>query len=298
MPTDTAIGPTGGPVTRFAPSPTGRLHLGHAYSAWFAWSQAARAGGRFLLRIEDIDRGRCHPEFDAGILDDLAWLDLSWETPVRRQSDHFADYAKALDVLADRGLIYPCFCTRKDIQREIEAAGHAPHDVPRGPDGALYPGTCRALDSGEAGDRVTRGDAFALRLKTDVAAAVTGPLPWTDLDRGAQKARPEMFGDVVLARKDTPTSYHLAVTLDDHIQGVTRVTRGEDLFAATHLHRLLQALLGLRTPEYRHHGLLTGPDGKRFAKRDKSETIETLRNRGHAPDEVWEMAGVPAEARP
>mgnify|MGYP003666493444 FL=1 len=281
-------------VTRFAPSPTGRLHLGHAYSAWIAWSQAAADGGRFLLRIEDIDQGRCRPEFENGIVEDLRWLGLSWETPVRRQSDHLEDYAKALSRLTEQGLIYPCFCTRKDIAAEIAAAGHAPH----GPDGPLYPGTCRALDPARAEDRMAAGEAYALRLKTDAAAAMAGPLAWVDLDQGEQIARPELFGDVVLARKDTPTSYHLSVTTDDHIQGVTCVTRGQDLFEATHVHRLLQALLGLDTPAYRHHGLLAGPDGKRLAKRDKAETIESLRAGGHSPANVWAMAGVSAEAMP
>lgn len=281
-------------VTRFAPSPTGRLHLGHAYSAWFAWAQAAAGGGRFLLRIEDIDRGRCRPEFEDGIFEDLRWLGLSWETPVRRQSDHLEDYAKALGGLRAQGLIYPCFCTRKDIAAEIAAAGHAPH----GPDGPLYPGTCRSLDPSLATDRMAGGETFALRLKMDTAAAMTGPLAWVDLDRGEQTARPELFGDVVLARKDTPTSYHLSVTTDDHIQDVTCVTRGQDLFEATHIHRLLQALLGLNTPVYRHHGLLAGPDGKRLAKRDKADTIESLRASGHSPVKVWGMAGVLAEAMP
>jgi glutamyl-Q tRNA(Asp) synthetase len=297
MPTQTAAPPPG-TVTRFAPSPTGRLHLGHAYSAWFARAQAAAGGGRFLLRIEDIDRGRCRPEFEDAIFEDLGWLGLSWETPVRRQSDHLEDYAAALDGLKDQGLVYPCFCTRKDIAAEIAAAGHAPHDIPLGPDGPLYPGTCRALDAALAADRMAAGETFALRLRTAAAAARTGSLAWTDLERGEQAARPEMFGDVVLARKDTPTSYHLSVTLDDHLQGVTCVTRGRDLFEATHVHRLLQALLGLDTPAYRHHGLLAGPDGKRLAKRDRAETIESLRESGHSPAKVWAMAGVTAEAMP
>ena len=287
-------------VTRFAPSPTGRLHLGHAYSAWFAWRQAQAAGaeGRFLLRIEDIDRGRCRPEFEDGILEDLAWMGLSWEMPVRRQSDHMDDYARALDDLTGRGLIYPCFCTRADIAREIEGAGHAPHGTAMGPDGPLYPGTCRHLDEAEAQARIDAGEVHALRLKTDLAMAQTGPLAWTDLDRGEQTATPEIFGDMVLARKDTPTSYHLSVTVDDDLQGVTCVTRGEDLFAASHLHRLLQAMLGLDTPVYRHHGLLTGPDGKRFAKRDKSETLRSLREAGRAAAEVWDLAGIGEEDRP
>jgi glutamyl-Q tRNA(Asp) synthetase len=287
-------------VTRFAPSPTGLLHLGHAYSAWFAWAQAQRDGahGRFLIRIEDIDQGRCRPEFETAILEDLAWLGFTWEMPVRRQSDHMNDYTRALDDLNDRGLIYPCFCTRADIAREIEAAGHAPHDIPQGPDGPLYPGTCRHLDPAEAKARIEGGEAHALRFKTDAAAAQAGQLTWTDLDRGDQTATPEIFGDVVLARKDTPTSYHLSVTLDDHLQGVTCVTRGEDLFAASHVHRLLQAVLGLNTPVYRHHGLLTGPDGKRFAKRDKAETLRSLREAGRAAAEVWDLAGIGEEDRP
>lgn len=295
MPTKmTDAPPPRGTVTRFAPSPTGRLHLGHAYSAWFAWAQAAADGGRFLVRIEDIDQGRCRPEFEDGIIEDLTWLGLAWESPVRRQSDHLADYATALDGLKDQGLIYPCFCTRKDIAAEIAAAGNAPH----GPDGPLYPGTCRTLDPALAAERMAAGEAFALRLKTEAAMAKTGPLAWIDLDQGPQTARPELFGDVVLARKDTPTSYHLSVTLDDHLQGVSCVTRGQDLFEATHVHRLLQALLGLDTPVYRHHGLLTGPDGKRLAKRDKAQTIESLRADGRSPATVWKMAGVTAEAMP
>ncbi|HBC09138.1 MAG TPA: hypothetical protein DC046_16375 [Rhodospirillaceae bacterium] len=180
------------------------------------------------------------------------------------------------------------------VAAEIAAAGHAPH----GPDGPLYPGTCRGLDPARAADRMAAGEAHALRLKTNAAAEMTGPLAWVDLDQGEQIARPELFGDVVLARKDTPTSYHLSVTTDDHIQGVTCVTRGQDLFEATHVHRLLQALLGLDTPVYRHHGLLAGSDGKRLAKRDKAETIESLRAGGHSPANVWAMAGVSAEAMP
>ena len=217
-------------ITRFAPSPTGLLHLGHAYSAWFSWHEAARDGGRFLLRIEDIDGGRCRPEFESAILEDLSWLGLAWESPVRRQSDHLDDYTRALVGLTIKNLIYPCFCTRKDIQAEIEAAGGAPHDINKGPDGPVYPGTCRTLSVDEIEDRKHRGEAFALRLKCDEAATAAGALDWSDLDRGRQKATPEIFGDVVLARKDTPTSYHLSVTVDDHLQGVTRVTRGEDLF--------------------------------------------------------------------
>ncbi|MEK9672523.1 MAG: tRNA glutamyl-Q(34) synthetase GluQRS [Rhodospirillaceae bacterium] len=293
MPPDPAA-----PVTRFAPSPTGHLHLGHAYSAWFAWAEAAKSGGRFLLRIEDIDQGRCRPEFEDAVYEDLAWLGLTWETPVRRQSDHPDDYTRALVRLTLKDLVYPCFCTRKDIQTEIEAAGRAPHGIPAGPDGPVYPGICRGLSIDDIEDRKKTGNAFAFRLKTTEAIAKAGPLEWTDADRGPQTAAPDMFGDIVLARKDTPTSYHLSVTVDDHIQGVTRVTRGDDLFEATHIHRLLQALLGLKTPEYRHHPLKTDADGNRFAKRDKSLTIRALREDGKSPADVWGMAGVPAGERP
>ncbi|WP_135079803.1 tRNA glutamyl-Q(34) synthetase GluQRS [Terasakiella sp. SH-1] len=265
-------------VTRFAPSPTGYLHLGHAYSALFC----AEKGDRFLLRIEDIDQGRCRPEYIAAIYEDLAWLGLNWDIPVRCQSQHMDEYAKALHQLAEMGLLYPCFCTRKDIQAEIERAGHAPH----GPDGILYPGTCRTLSRAQQEDLKASGKSFALRLDMTKAIKMAGPLSWLDHDKGMQKATPEIFGDVVLARKDTPTSYHLSVTLDDNLQGITLVTRGEDLFHASHIHRLLQALLELDVPEYHHHGLLVGEDGKRFAKRDKSLTIRSLREKGLSVDEL------------
>jgi glutamyl-Q tRNA(Asp) synthetase len=277
-------------ITRFAPSPTGYLHIGHAHSALFA-ARAAGAGGRFILRIEDIDTGRCRPEFTDAILEDLAWLGLEWEQPVRRQSEHMADYQAALDALAAKGLLYPCFCTRKDIEAEIAAAASAPHEIPTGPDGYHYPGTCRRLTSAERDARLDAGEPHALRLKVDDAAAGTGPLAWIDRDRGEQKAMPEIFGDVVLARKDTPTSYHLAVTVDDALQGVTLVTRGKDLFPASHLHRLLQALLGLPVPEYRHHGLIDGPDGRRLAKRDRAATLRQLRDSGTTAAEVRAMVG-------
>ncbi len=277
-------------TTRFAPSPTGLLHLGHAHSALFAASRAAVPGGRFLLRIEDIDRGRCRAEFETAIFENLSWLGLQWEKPVRRQSDHMADFSSALVHLEAAGLLYPCFCTRADIRREISAADSAPH----GPDGPLYPGTCRNLTPQQRAARSDAGDAFALRLDMAVAIETVGPLDWIDRVRGRQVAAPEIFGDVVLARKDTPTSYHLAVTMDDHLQGVTLVTRGEDLFEATHVHRLLQALLGLRTPVYEHHRLLTDADGKRFAKRDRALTLASLRDAGETPETVRAMAGFEA----
>ena len=275
---------TRGAVTRFAPSPTGLLHLGHAHSALFAHALAGE-GGRFLLRIEDIDRGRCRPEFEAAIYRDLAWLGLRWEGGVRRQSEHMEDYARALDALDGMGLVYPCFCTRAGIRAEIARASAAPH----GPDGPLYPGSCRGL--GDASARVAAGESHALRLDMGRAVARAGPLAWHDREKGKIAARPEIFGDVVLARKDTPTSYHLAVTADDALQGVTLVTRGADLFQATHVHRLLQALLGLDVPEYRHHRLLADASGQRLAKRHDSLAIRSLRERGHTADEVRAMAG-------
>lgn len=275
-------------ITRFAPSPTGYLHLGHAYAALFAHHAAQAADGRFLLRIEDIDAGRCRPEFESALLEDLAWLGLRWEQPVRRQSDCLDVFRLQLDRLYAMGLLYPCFCTRADIKAEIEAAGGAPH---RGPDGPVYPGTCRRLTDENRKTRTDAGTPFALRLDMTRALDVAGDLTWTDQDKGIVKATPEIFGDVVLARKDTPTSYHLSVTVDDHLQGITLVTRGEDLFPATHVHRLLQDLLDLDTPIYHHHRLLMAPDGQRLAKRDKAETIRSLRQTGLQAANIRRMAG-------
>ncbi len=287
-------------VTRFAPSPTGLLHLGHAHAALFAeraaGRAAGRAGGRFLLRIEDIDRSRCRPEYEAAITEDLRWLGVDWEEPVLRQSDRFSVYRRALERLRESGLLYPCFCTRKEIQREIARSGQASH----GPDGPLYPGTCRGLGEGARRARVADGRAYALRL--DVTAAMTavaaaGPLTWIEhgrgLDGAAVPAEPRIHGDVVLARKDVPASYHLAVTLDDAEQGITLVTRGEDLAPATHVHRLLQALLGLPVPAWHHHGLIADAAGRRLAKRDDARAIRTLREQGLSPTEVRGLAGVP-----
>ncbi|HEX3066823.1 MAG TPA: tRNA glutamyl-Q(34) synthetase GluQRS [Dongiaceae bacterium] len=266
-------------VTRFAPSPTGRLHLGHAFSALFADQAARREGGRFLLRIEDIDRARCRAEFEAGIYEDLAWLGLTWETPVRRQSEHLDDYRSALDRLASAGFLYPCFCSRKEIEAEIARSASAP----QGPDGPLYPGTCRGLSATERASRIADGRPYALRLDVSAALAATGRLSWHDLDRGELQAEPGLLGDVVLGRRDAPASYHLAVTLDDHRQGISLVTRGEDLLSTTHIHRLLQALLKLDTPAYRHHRLLTNERGERLAKRDGAEALAALRAAGETP---------------
>ncbi len=280
-------------VTRFAPSPTGRLHLGHAHAALFAWDAARRTGGRFLLRLEDIDGTRCRPEFADAILRDLAWLGLDWDGPVRVQSQHMAAYRAVLDNLAARDLLYPCFCTRADIAREVAAAAAAPH----GPDGPLYPGTCRRLPPAERAERVARGEAHALRL--DMAAAlraVAGPLTWHEVGEGRLRCEPAQFGDVVLARKEMPASYHLCVTHDDALQHVTLVTRGVDLKPATHLHRLLQALMGWPEPAYRHHGLLLGRDGRRLAKRDGAAALAQLRESGLGPAEVRALAGFAASA--
>jgi glutamyl-Q tRNA(Asp) synthetase len=268
-------------VTRFAPSPTGELHIGSAYSAWVAWKRARDAEGSFLVRIEDIDIRRCKREFESAILTDLAWLGLAWDGAVRRQSDHFAEYGQVLDRLDARGLVYPCFCTRSDIA----ASAGAPH----GPDGPLYPGTCRHLSPQERRDKIAAGVEHCLRLDAAKAAAEAGPYAFTDEQRGRIEGAPLLFGDVVIARKDTPTSYHLSVTHDDHLQGITLVTRGEDLLPSTHVHVLLQKLLGYETPLYAHHRLLTAPDGKRFAKRDKSLTLRSLRESGKTPAEVFSL---------
>lgn len=267
-------------VTRFAPSPTGYLHRGHAYSALAAYTAAREAGGRFLLRIEDIDITRSRPEHEAAILEDLSWLGLSWESPVRRQSEHLADYHAAIETLRARGLVYRCFKTRKEID-----IGRAPHEPAVPYVGAPLP------PHKEAG-RLARGEAFAWRLSLAAARdAIGGFENLTFIEEGAGpngetgliQARPETVGDIVLARKDVGVAYHLAVVHDDALQAVTHVIRGHDLFEAAHIQRLLQALLKLPTPIYRHHGLLLGPDGKRYAKRDKAQTLRELRAAGISP---------------
>ena len=275
-------------TTRFAPSPTGLLHLGHAAAALTAWRRARQAGGRFLLRIEDIDPTRCRPEYTAAILEDLTWLGLDWDGPVRMQSEHLDEYRAALETLARRGLLYPCFCTRAAIAREIAAAPAAPH----GPDGPLYPGTCRALSAAERAARLAGGEPYALRLDMARAVAEAGPLRWHEEAVGRLAAEPTRFGDVVLGRKDVPASYHLCVTHDDARQGVTLVTRGADLQPATALHRLLQALFGWPAPRYAHHPLLTGADGRRLAKRDGAASLRAMRQAGISPEAVPALAGL------
>jgi glutamyl-Q tRNA(Asp) synthetase len=268
-------------VTRFAPSPTGYLHLGHACSALIAERAARDAGGRFLLRIEDIDTGRSRREFEAAILEDLAWLGIRWDGEVRRQSEHMDDYRAALERLDAMGVTYPCFCSRKDMA----AAQTAPH----GP-GSAYPGTCRHRTAEDRAQRIAAGQPYAIRLDVAACLAITGPLTWHDCRAGTVAAVPHLEGDPVIARRDTPTSYHLSVTVDDHLQGVTLVTRGEDLFPSTHIHRLLQGLLGYATPDYCHHPLLTNPEGVRLSKRDGAVGIRALRAQGKTPEEIKEMA--------
>ncbi len=276
-------------VTRFAPSPTGLLHIGHAHAALIAWHAARDVGGRFLLRLEDIDRTRCRPDFADAIPEDLAWLGLDWDGAVRVQSEHFAWYRRALDRLEADGLLYPCFCTRAAIKAEMARAAGAPH----GEEGPIYPGTCRGLTAAERAARIEAGAAWALRLDVAAALARTGPLWWQDEGAGRVAADAARLGDVVLARKEIPASYHFAVTVDDALQGVTLVTRGEDLFAATHIHRLLQALLDLPVPRYRHHKLLVDAAGRRYAKRDRALTLRALRAAGRTPQEVRALAGFP-----
>ncbi len=264
-------------VTRFAPSPTGYLHLGHAFSAVTAWRRAREAGGRFLLRLEDIDPGRCRPEYATAILEDLAWLGLVWDGDVRMQSEHLGEYRAVLAGWEARALVYPCFCTRADIALSVAA--------PHAPDGSLvYPGLCRGLSADERASRIANGLPYALRL--DMERAVSAPLWFEEEGEGSVRCDPLAFGDVVLARKDAPASYHLCVTHDDTLQGVTLVTRGADLKTATHVHRVLQALMGWPAPVYAHHRLVTDGAGRRLAKRDRAATLRDLRASGVRAAEI------------
>jgi glutamyl-Q tRNA(Asp) synthetase len=278
----------GSPVLRFAPSPNGLLHLGHAYSALCNERVAADLNGRLLLRIEDLDRTRCKPRYEAAIEDDLAWLGLRFETPPRRQSDHASDYVAALDGLAARGLIYPCFCSRAEVARTSHS---------RDPDGApLYSGACRAVSASEAAARIACGEKRALRL--DMARAIEcarSRLFWSEFGEGStsveETAEPARWGDVILSGRDLAASYHLAVTVDDALQGVTDVVRGRDLLAATSVHRLLQALLDLPAPRYRHHRLVLDPDGAKLSKRRQSPSLAKLRACGVSPAAIRAALG-------
>lgn len=262
-------------LTRFAPSPTGDLHLGHAYSAVLAHDAARAANGRFVIRIDDIDGSRSREDYVAASLADLAWLGLGWDGEPMRQSDRLGDYAAALATLRTRGLVYPCFCTRADIAASLAA----PHGPPNGPAGAIYPGTCRNLPAAER-ERRMAAEPHCWRLDMARAVLTTGALAWEEQGQGERIADPLAHGDIVLARKDAPASYHLASTLDDAMMGVSHIIRGADLLASTDVHRLLQALLGLPTPLYRHHPLVCGPDGKRLAKRDAAASLASLRAAG------------------
>jgi glutamyl-Q tRNA(Asp) synthetase len=284
------------PVFRFAPSPNGLLHLGHALSALSNFDLARAAGGRFLLRIEDIDAARCRPDYEQGIYDDLAWLGITWEEPVRRQSAHFDDYRAALARLDALGLVYPSFESRGEIARLVaERETHAPW--PRDPDGApLYPGDALSLAPAERRRRMETGVPYALRLDMAAAIARTGALTWsetgTDSRPGSVTAAPQMWGDVVLARKDMPTSYHLAVVVDDARQGVTHVVRGKDLFWSTSVHRVLQALLGLPAPNYHHHRLILDAEGKKLSKSTRATALRALRESGATAADIRRMVGL------
>jgi glutamyl-Q tRNA(Asp) synthetase len=281
-------------VTRFAPSPTGYLHLGHAFAAITAHDTAKRQGGRFLLRIEDIDRSRCRLEFEQAIYEDLAWLELRWEQPVLRQSERFTAYRATLAQLQSQGLLYPCFCTRAEIAAEIARSTEAPH----GPEGAPYPGTCRKLSGSDLKERVESGTPYALRLNVQKAAELAGALQFEEHgsgrngEHGTIAVNPLLFGDIVLARKDAPASYHLAAVVDDAFQGVTLVTRGNDLFAATYVQRLLQNLLDLPMPAYAHHQLLLDEQGRKFSKRNRGVTLRDLRANGVMPENVRMQIGL------
>ncbi|MHC2337773.1 tRNA glutamyl-Q(34) synthetase GluQRS [Bradyrhizobium sp. USDA 4454] len=287
------------PVFRFAPSPNGYLHLGHAFSALLNHDLARQTGGRFLLRIEDIDPARCRVEFEQAIYEDLAWLGLAWETPVRRQSEHFAAYGAAIDRLSAQGLVYPSFESRAEIARlvaEREANGAWPRD----PDGApLYPGTAKSLSAGERDRLTAQGAPFALRLDMAAAGASAGGLRWHEAGEGPAgesgdvMARPEAWGDVILARKETPTSYHLSVVIDDALQGVTDVVRGVDLFWSTSVHRLLQRLLGLPVPAYRHHRLIRDAAGQKLSKSTRATGLRELRAEGASPADIRRLVGLP-----
>ena len=283
------------PVFRFAPSPNGYLHLGHALSALLNADSARAAGGRLLLRIEDIDAARCRPEYEAAIYEDLAWLGLAWEEPVRRQSAHYGDYRAALARLEAMGLVYPSFESRAEIARLVAERENWPHD----PDGApLYPGEAKTMSAAERRRRIDAGEPYALRLDMQAALARVDPLTWQDSgagpsgESGTIAADPATWGDVILARKETPTSYHLAVVVDDAAQGVSDVVRGQDLFHATGVHRLLQALLGLPQPRYHHHRLILGADGRKLSKSTSATGLRELRGRGVPASRIRALVGL------
>lgn len=292
--------PSGTPVLRFAPSPNGHLHLGHAYSAIYTWNRAQELGARFLLRIEDIDLVRCSNAFVDQVLDDLAWLGLRWEQPVRRQSEHFDDFREAVGTLDQLGVLYPCFATRKEIR---EAVAGSP-DHPLDPEGApVYPGISKTLPDDKRTALLASKTPHSLRIDMAKALEIAGAGPGRDLsfqengsgprgETGLLVINPMIWGDVVIARKDVPTSYHLSVVIDDALQGVTHVTRGQDLFYTTPIHRLLQVLLDLPEPAYEHHGLIRDDAGRRLSKSARDRSILSLRNEGHSPEDIYAMIGL------
>ena len=291
------------PVFRFAPSPNGYLHLGHAYSALLNFNLACQTGGRFLLRIEDIDATRCRPEFEAAIYEDLAWLGISWETPVRRQSEHFARYREAVERLSAMGLVYPSFESRAEIARQT-AEREAGAPWPRDPDGApLYPGSAKSLPAEERGRLIGQGAPYALRLDMAAALARANHFTWIEQgegpegETGAVRAQPEAWGDVIVARKEAPTSYHLSVVIDDALQGVTDVVRGRDLFWSTSVHILLQHLLGIPQPAYRHHRLIEDASGHKLSKSTNATGLRELRRQGVTPAEVRRLVGLLDQSR-
>ncbi len=288
------------PVFRFAPSPNGQLHLGHAHSALLNQNFAGRMDGRLLLRLEDIDTLRCTPELEAGVLADLSWLGFSWDGPVRRQSEHFGAYEANLRTLEREGLVYPAFMSRGEIRAHIAGKEAGGVDWPRDPDGVpIYPGLDKALSLRRRARLIAEGNPFAWRLDMAEALARVGkPLDWTELSSGdltesrRVNARAEAWGDVILARRDVPTSYHLAVVVDDALQGVTHIVRGLDLFDATAVHRVLQEVLGLPRPAYHHHTLILGPDGRKLSKSEKSSGIAALRDQGETPEAIRARVGL------
>lgn len=285
------------PVFRFAPSPNGALHLGHALSAILNYNMATETGGRFLLRMEDIDLARCTPDYEAAIYDDLAWIGLRWERPVRRQSQHFDDYAAALERLKEMGLVYPSFLTRGEVKAVVAAVEKQGQPWPRDPDGTpLYPDLDRQRNDAEREQLLADGTRHAWRLDMEKAISLLGgPLTWRETGQGAEQdvmAEPSSWGDVILSRSDAPSSYHLSVTVDDALQGITHVVRGTDLFHATSVHRLLQELLGLPAPIYHHHRLVVGQDGRKLSKSEKSTGLAALREAGASPADIRRRIGL------
>ena len=272
---------------RFAPSPTGHMHLGHVFSALFAYEAAKKLGGKFILRIEDIDSQRSSKVFEESIYEDLEWLKIKYSTDIRHQDEHMDDYKGAIKELQKLGMVYPCFCSRSDIKAEIMRAGNAPHEA----EISIYPGTCRRLSKEERSEKISTETSFAWRLNIRAASKKLGNLVWTDLRLGKHTVPVGTMGDVVLARKDVPTSYHLSATLDDHIQRIGLVTRGEDLVSATHVHKIIQSLLELKSPIYLHHPLILDSKGVRLSKRTRAQTVKSLKTSGLKRDDVIDLFG-------